>query len=299
MNYIISVPLNETLASFIGKKGSENSIVFYNRKVDDNVIVALAPSSNEDKFYYGMAESMLLSSQIVISTQSVDKQLGEVLIAASLLDKHTIITNENDIKNLLAGNILKDFEISSREELLDKILKHRHVKEGGATRIDIDHGFSVKGVGTVALGIVLSGTVKVHDALFHSSGKQVTVKSIQSQDVDIESAGVNTRVGLSLKGVEAADISKGDIIYTKSVAPTKRITVKMRKSNLVNETIAEGGRYMFVSNFSYSNVKVENAGETAVLSLERPITLMDGDKFLLIREKSPRIFASGVVEKTA
>jgi len=86
MQHVISVPLDPRLAEFIGKKGSDDSIAFYNRKVDDSTIVALAPSS-EDKFY-AAAESMLISSQIVISTAVLDKLFGEVLVAASLLDRH-------------------------------------------------------------------------------------------------------------------------------------------------------------------------------------------------------------------
>ncbi len=31
MNIVVSVPLNENLASFIGKNGSANSITFFNR----------------------------------------------------------------------------------------------------------------------------------------------------------------------------------------------------------------------------------------------------------------------------
>ena len=47
MNYIVSIPVNENLASFIGKKGSENGLVFYNRKLDENLIVAIMPANKE------------------------------------------------------------------------------------------------------------------------------------------------------------------------------------------------------------------------------------------------------------
>src|SRR5271155_445634 len=109
MHYIISVPLNENIASFIGKKGSEESLVFYNRKIDDHVIVALYPSNDETKQHYAIAESMLLASQIAISTASIDKLFGEIIVAASLLQRRVILLDENDVSKILANGILKDY----------------------------------------------------------------------------------------------------------------------------------------------------------------------------------------------
>lgn len=295
MNYIISVPLSSSLASFIGKKGSEDSLTFYNRKLDNDVIVALAPGANEDKFYHGMAESMLLSGQIVLSTETVDKLFGEALVAASLLDKPTSITNDNDISALLAGNVLKNYTVVSKDDLLVRIVANKPHEKEGETRIDIDHAFNVKGVGTVALGIVTSGKVKVHDSLFHTSGKQAMVRSIQSQDVDIQEAGIGTRVGLSLKGMEADEIGKGDILSSTKVAPAKSILVSIRQSALAGEQINDNNRYLFVSNFSYAIARVDKSGEGTKLVLEKPLSLFVGDRFFLIRDKSPRIFASGTI----
>jgi hypothetical protein len=47
MNIVISVPVDENLAAFIGKKGSENSITFYNRKLEKDVVVALYPNQED------------------------------------------------------------------------------------------------------------------------------------------------------------------------------------------------------------------------------------------------------------
>lgn len=75
----------------------------------------------------------------------------------------------------------------------------------------VDRVFTVKGVGTVALGFVLSGTVSIHDKLRPIPGPsevRADVKGIQINDVDCESAGRGIRVGLSLRGVEPRDIEK-------------------------------------------------------------------------------------------
>ena len=65
--------------------------------------------------------------------------------------------------------------------------------------------------------MVTRGVVKQHDKLYHTSGKQVLVRSLQSQDEDVTSAGVGTRVGVSLKDIEEREIGKGDLLNSAPV----------------------------------------------------------------------------------
>lgn len=295
MNHIVCVPVNENIASFIGKRGSENGLVFYNRKVDNDVIVAIMPANKDDKTYYGMAEAMLVANQIVISTENVDKMLGETIVAASLLDKHIILLNENDVSNMIKG-LLTNFAVCGKDELLSKITARKE-EHSGELRIDIDKAFPVKGIGTVILGIVTSGTVKVHDNLYHSSGKQVNIKSIQSQDVDVQEAGYGTRVGLAVKGIEYDEIDKGDLLLAKPSQKISSAKTEIKVSAFSNEKIIPEGRYMFVSNFTYVYCRIDSVeGAVTKLSFEKPISVLKGDHFLLIREASPRIFASGKIK---
>jgi selenocysteine-specific translation elongation factor len=79
------------------------------------------------------------------------------------------------------------------------------------TLVYVDRAFSVKGVGTVALGFVLSGKVSLHDELRPvpgSPGLRAEVRGIQINDVDFDSADRGIRVGLSLRGVEPKDLEK-------------------------------------------------------------------------------------------
>jgi selenocysteine-specific translation elongation factor len=81
----------------------------------------------------------------------------------------------------------------------------------GRTMIYVDRVFTVRGVGTVALGFVLSGRVSIHDQLRPIPGPddiRADVKGIQVNDVDFDSAGRGIRVGLSLRGVEPDDLEK-------------------------------------------------------------------------------------------
>ena len=211
MHYVVSVPFDPKLAEFIGKKGSENSITFYNRKIEDNVIVALAPTSILEKFY-AVAESMLLSSEIIVSTADIDKLFGEIVVACSLLNKHVVFTKESNIDKFLNSIKINSVEFVEREDILHRILSHKPDYASDSVRIDIDKAFPVKGLGTILLGIVTKGTVKVHDELFHSSGKKVSIRSMQSQDMDMTEAKTGTRVGLAIKGMEHEEFEKGDVL---------------------------------------------------------------------------------------
>ena len=295
MNYLVAVPNDKALAEFIGKKGSENGITLYNRKVDEKIIVALAPTNPNEKFY-GFIESMLLADQIAISTANVDRLLGEALIAAELLGKHVIITEENDIKALIAGTGIKDFEICPKESVLERITAYNAKESDGGTRIDIDQAFPVKGIGSVALGIVTRGTVKVHDRLLHNSGKEVEIKSIQAQDVDQKQASQGTRVGIALKGIEHDELEKGDILASKRITKAKSVSLNVKRSAFVAEELKEGGRYMIAANFSHSIAFLDDPKEMR-FTLEKPIALEQGQQVALAREQQPRVFASGTVQE--
>ena len=290
---MVAVPVDKSLAEFIGKKGSENGITHYNRKVDGNVIVALAPTNLEEKFY-SLAEIMLISGQVLLSTAVIDKTFGESLIGAALLDRHVILTDDNDVQKMLAGSGIRDFEVVPREKLLERITNSKPAEPAGSLRIDIDKSFSVKGIGAVALGIVTRGRLRVHDKLLHNSGKVVEVKSIQAQDVDIKEAEPGTRVGLALKGMDSTELEKGDILAASAVKKAKSVKLKLQFSPFAAEEMKEGSRYMLAVGFSHSIATLSNTKE-ATFSLERPISAERGEKALLMRESSPRIFASGEV----
>jgi len=209
-----------------------------------------------------------------------------------------MFTNDNDISKLLNG-IGINYEIVEQGNLLEKMInigKHAQLKPG-STRIDIDKAFNVKGIGTVVLGIVTRGAVKVHDTLHHSSGKEAQIRSIQSQDEDILEAAAGTRVGLAVKGMDYSEISKGDLFTSVQQSPAKSIVLSLKKSALAGEQIEIGSIYGIGSNFSYSKATVEKVeGSEVAFKLEKALNLELGDTCLLERQGAPRIFASGIVK---
>ncbi len=296
-NYIVAVPLDPSLADYIGKRGSESSMSFYNRKVGQDTIVGLAPTSIGDKFY-AAAEAILLSDMVVLSTAALDRLFGEMLLACAVAGRRVIFDDLNDAARMIDGAGISGHKVVRREDVLGQIVAMgpRANPDGGRVRIDLDRCFPVKGVGTIALGIVTRGTVKVHDELLHGSGKKVTIRSIQSQDVDVQSAVQGTRVGLSIKGMEHDEVEKGDALSNVAVPRKAEVRVRVVQGRFGAEQLLAGNYYDIVSNFSVSNAQVLSVdGDVATLKLAKQLALSAGDEFLLLRERQPRIFAGGKV----
>jgi selenocysteine-specific translation elongation factor len=291
--HLVSVPLDPRISESIGKKGSQNGITFYNRRAGDDVIVCLSPTSIADKFYAAV-QTIMLASQVVVSTENPDQLFGEVVVACAMLGKRMIFTDDNDVAGLLSGVGAVDYAVSSRDELIKNITQYKGAAVPLAKRVDLDKAFPVKGLGTVALGIVTGGTLSKHDELYHSSGKKVLVRSIQSLDVDIDSAEIGTRVGIALKNIEPDEIASGDLLTENECGKASAVTAGVVQSGIAKEDMVNGNRYIAVSNFSYSNAKVDEvdpAGGKIKLTFERGMTLLDGDRIVLLRQKAPRAFA--------
>ena len=97
---IAALPNYFALAEELGKKSTTNGITFFNRKAEGKYITVLAPTSIEEK-YYAIAQSIMLANVVVLSTSRIDAIFGESLIAASLLSKPLLITDDTDASSLL------------------------------------------------------------------------------------------------------------------------------------------------------------------------------------------------------
>ena len=290
-HFLLAIPNDMSLASKLGKKGSVNGVTFYNRKSGDSTFVILAPSDLSEKFN-ALAEIITLSQNIIISTSNIDKIFGEALIAGALLGRTIILTDNNDVSGLLKG-IEVDYKILKEHELLDFFADGTN--SDGELKIEVDKSFSVKGIGTVLLGIVQSGTVKSHDSLISSNGKQLTVRSIQVQDDDVPEAGVWSRVGLAVKGVESDDIEKGEVLSRRQIKQISAITAEIKISPMAKDADLTANEIWLVSGFKTSICKVSDNNGKYKLDLRAHLALDIGDKFLLVRKEAPRIFAAGTV----
>ncbi|MDL0088696.1 selenocysteine-specific translation elongation factor [Campylobacter gastrosuis] len=138
-------------------------------------------------------------------------RLDEVLTQAKQLLK---------IENL---ELLNHFFVSINDKLSINELKNylftlkpKKRDESGIFRYYIDRAFSIKGIGSVVTGSVLSGSVRSGEKLFnYDLSKEVLVRSVQTHENDVKTAGVSTRVALNLSGVEFSELKKGQLLSKK------------------------------------------------------------------------------------
>ncbi|MDE1833596.1 MAG: translation elongation factor EF-1 subunit alpha [Candidatus Micrarchaeota archaeon] len=90
-----------------------------------------------------------------------------------------------------------------------------------ALRLPIQDVFSISGFGTVPVGRVETGIVKVGDpVIIMPAGVKTEVKSIEMHHQQMQQAEPGDNIGFNVKNVERKDIKRGDVIGPTSNPPT-------------------------------------------------------------------------------
>ncbi len=88
-------------------------------------------------------------------------------------------------------------------------------------RIPIQDVFSVTGVGTVPIGRVETGVLKIGDSIvFEPSGKSGEVRSIEMHHESMQKAMPGDNIGFNVRGVSKADVKRGDVAGHPDRPPT-------------------------------------------------------------------------------
>ncbi|MDA4121433.1 MAG: hypothetical protein OK404_03390 [Thaumarchaeota archaeon] len=140
-------------------------------------------------------------------------------------------------REALRGTVVANYPIeerSSSSAAIDLSKAQARVDfQSKGTLVYIDRAFTVKGVGTVALGFIISGRVSLHDQLRlipGPPGLRADVRGIQVNDIDFQDAGRGIRVGLSLRGVDAEVLQKSHWLDDGSFTVSERLTLSLQKS---------------------------------------------------------------------
>jgi elongation factor 1-alpha len=87
-------------------------------------------------------------------------------------------------------------------------------------RLPIQDVFSISGFGTVPVGRVETGVMKIGDqVIVMPSGAKAEVKSIEMHHKQLQKAEPGDNVGFNIKGVEKKDMKRGDVIGPVSNPP--------------------------------------------------------------------------------
>ncbi len=300
---------NNELAGILGKKGTESDIHIYNRKIGEDSFTFFVPRSYPDKLS-SLLQCIGGADIAVLYVDSITRELGEIIVALDSfgLEKGILVLEGISIEELapiIRGTVVEKYVRSEKDyaSLIENINGLAPEKKEGPVKVEIDHFFDVKSVGTVALGIVKRGVLEKYAKLEAMPlGKEVLIRSIQIHDTDVSSAACGSRVGVSLKGVKADELSRGSVLSEKaSVRSGDKILVSFRKSSYYKEDLFDGQMVFLSIGMQYCPCQIERIqGEKMLLKMQKKIAYEHKAKAVLANQDSKglKVIGGGRVEES-
>jgi selenocysteine-specific translation elongation factor len=283
-----------SIAKELGKKGTESDITIYDKKSNNSIYSFITPTLFPDKIQV-LIQSINMAEYAILNIDKFDRYLGESIIALDILNLRDLFILKNDTLDIdKLNNILNttrfNYKYLDLEELKVEIDKLAIKSKGLEPLVYIDHVFDIKGVGTVVLGILKEGKIKVYDELIIMPlERNVTIKSIQLHGNNVEEAVSPARVGLALKGVKANEISRGDMISNiNRLSNAKELIGKFEKSPFFNEPINESEVYMLALGLQIKAVKAQVNNCKIILKSEKSIAYSKDNIALLLKPDSKK-----------
>jgi len=287
---------NET-TKLLGTKETVSDLEFSHYTKEKITLTIVRPISFPEKIKT-LIQAVNLSEYVVIEINEVNKYLGEVIILLESLGKkgEFIVPIEkqyliSQVKELIKNTGLKDFNfrvISDTEgikKLKEELMKIEPVY-GTNPLIIIDHYFNVKNVGTVALGFIKGGLIRVKDKFTLLPGsKSIQINSMQSMDVDYKELNLPARVGISLKNCSINDLERGAIL-TQTLNETTELKGTLKKNKFHQEVIEKA---MIIN-----GLIARQATFNEKIIIEKPIVLT-GKTIVYDDNKNPRII--GIIDQ--
>lgn len=164
---------------------------------------------------------------------------------------------------------------------------------GSRLRLWVDRSFTVRGAGTVVTGTLGAGRIRVGDELV-LRGREVRVRGLHRLERPRDEVSAVARVAVNLRGVEVAEVGRGDALLSPGDWATTTLTdVRVRRAPDVEQvpthvtvhvgTAAVRGRVRPLGH------------DSARVSLVRPLPLMTGDRVVVRDPGAGRIVAGAVV----
>ncbi|MDC0034942.1 selenocysteine-specific translation elongation factor [Chloroflexi bacterium] len=148
-----------------------------------------------------------------------------VVTKKDLVDEDWLQLVHSEIQDMLSVTTLKNAEILSVSaatkdgllalmESIDAALNETEVKKDlNRPRLPIDRSFSISGFGTVVTGTLIDGPLSVGQEIeITPSGLSARIRGLQSHGKSETEFGPGTRVAANLSGIEATQISRGDVL---------------------------------------------------------------------------------------
>jgi len=155
-------------------------------------------------------------------------------------------------------------------------------------RVPIQDVFSITGVGTVPIGKVETGTLKLGDVVvFEPAGAKGEVRSIEMHHQQVQSAAPGDNIGFNVRGITKDQLQRGDVMghADKPPAVTSEFTAKMVVLAVPSD-IAPGFTPLFHCHAAhapgrFSEILQKIDPKTGGMMEEKPKTLRKGEAGLV------------------
>ena len=296
---------DESLAKDFGKKGTSTDITIYDKKESGVLRTWTIPTSFPDKIQ-SLLQAINMGEYVILHVTKLDKFTGEQIIALDVLGKkqgilsHSFDVDKNTLLSMIKGTVVEQYKLVEPENLKKEIDLLEPISKDGSTTIVIDHCFDVKGVGTVILGKITQGKLKVYENLkLFPKGSDVVVKSIQMHDDSVEDAVSPARVGLAVKGVTPDDVQRGDVLcMPDKMLISQEIEIDYTQSKFFKDKVAENQMFLASIGLQIRPVKIVSV-DPMKLSLGKSTVYEKGDACVILKPESTsiRIVGSGKIVK--
>lgn len=271
----------------LAKETNRDDLGFYHTVFQGRHVTVVEPAAFPQKIQ-PLVYSAVLADYCVVLITKPSAFLGEIIVLLDLLGKRNgVIVSELDVSAFVKGTVLEGFPVvSSLDEAKHAAFAFQPVASPGGLAAWVDHSFDVKGVGSVALGVVRQGGFKKHDKLFAFPGKKVVeVKSIQENDVDVLEAKQGDRFGICFKGAGVDDVARGALLAFDA-SEVKDFTVNVQSTRFLRQAVPKKTLHL-VNGLQCVPAKIDaeitsNAFISANTCLEKPIAFEKGDAGILI-----------------
>src|SRR2546426_6678447 len=302
INYVLLG--DESIAKDFGKKGTATDLTVYDRKEAEVLQTWAAPSAFPDKIP-PLFQALNMAEYVIFYVTKLDKYTGEQIVALDVLGKtkgllsHSYDVDKNTLLSMIKGTAVEGYKLVELENLKKAADLLEPISREGKLKIIIDHCFDVKGVGTVILGKVTQGKVRVYDNLkLVPKGADVVVKSIQMHDDSVEEATSPARVGLAVKGIIPDDVQRGDILcMPDTVMVSQEIELDYIPNKFFKEKIAENQTFLVNLGLQIKPAKITSLNPMRLL-LGKPAAYEKREICVILKPESAsiRIVGSGKIK---
>ncbi|MES0324955.1 MAG: EF-Tu/IF-2/RF-3 family GTPase [Candidatus Bathyarchaeia archaeon] len=280
----------------LGKKGTESDITLYNMKKGETTVTIVEASKYPEKLQ-SLFYAAGFGDFIILVVDEINASFGETVLMLDCLGKkegiiipRNYITKEQ-LSRFINGTVVEEYEVIEenlpllREFIMGKaeaLVKGDDSPTGGVV---VDHHFNVKGIGTVALGVVRWGQIHRHDKLrAYPTEKIAQLRSIQRHDTDFETAEAGNRVGLALKNIEPSDIDRGTLLSNdESVKQTTLIEGKLDLVKYWTKPVEKGMTIHIGKDMQFIAGAVEDSAEETIrVNIQKPLTYRDGENATML-----------------